>query len=78
MYIKLIKLKPPGQVYVSIIGTCACNYAAMPLFMEVAVDMAFPAPDVLVAGVMTASDCFFSTLFLTIYSIPNAGKNQPV
>lgn len=64
----------PGQVYTSIIGGCACNYAAMPLFFEVAVDMAFPVPDVLVTGVMTASDCIVSTLFLTVYSFPNVGK----
>lgn len=61
------------QVYTSVIGGCACNYAAMPLFYEVASDMAFPVPDVLVTGVMTASDCIMSTLFLTVYSFPNVG-----
>ncbi|MPC14812.1 Disrupted in renal carcinoma protein 2 [Portunus trituberculatus] len=61
------------QVYVSTVGICACNYAAMPLFFEVAVDIAFPISDILVMGVMTAADCLVSTLFLTAYSIPNAG-----
>ncbi|XP_063846671.1 solute carrier family 49 member 4 homolog isoform X2 [Scylla paramamosain] len=61
------------QVYVSVIGICACNYAAMPLFFEVAVDIAFPISDILVMGVMTAADCLASTIFLTAYSIPNAG-----
>lgn len=61
-------------MYTSVIGACACNYAAMPLFFEVASDMAFPVPDVLVTGVMTATECIISTLFLSVYSYPNIGK----
>lgn len=72
------KSLPPGQIYVSTVGAIACNYGAIPLFYEVAVDMAFPVPETLVAGVMTATDCFVSTLFLIILSIPNTGKNQIV
>lgn len=61
------------QVYVSVIGIVTCNYGAMPLFFEVAVDMALPVPEIPVAGVMTAADCLASTIFLTMYSIPNIG-----
>lgn len=73
---KKMQLSPPGQVYASIIGICACNYAAMPLFFEVAVDIAFPVSDIPVTGMMTAADCLASTVFLTIYSIPNVGKTK--
>ncbi|KAG0712741.1 Disrupted in renal carcinoma protein 2 [Chionoecetes opilio] len=65
------------QVYTSVIGICACNYAALPLFFEVAVDIAFPVSDILVTGVMTAADCLASTLFLTLYSIPNIETKRP-
>ena len=63
-----------GQVYVSISSGMALNYASLTLFFELAVEEAYPAPEVVIGGIITASDNFFSFVFLLIYLIPGIGK----
>ncbi|KAK3881093.1 hypothetical protein Pcinc_014444 [Petrolisthes cinctipes] len=61
------------QVYVSVVGIIACSYSAVPLFSEAAFDLAYPAPEFLVSGVMIGTDIFVMFLFLLIFNIPNVG-----
>nr|XP_053652617.1 LOW QUALITY PROTEIN: uncharacterized protein LOC128702397 [Cherax quadricarinatus] len=63
------------QVYVSVVGGTAFNYATYPLLYEVGVDLAYPAPEILVSGALTAA------LEPNVYTLPSgllppdAGKN---
>ncbi|XP_045583403.2 solute carrier family 49 member 4 homolog [Procambarus clarkii] len=61
------------QVYVSVVGGVAFNYATIPLFYEMGIDLAYPAPEILVSGAITAADNLTTTLFLSIFFIPNVG-----
>lgn len=56
------------------IGGAAFNFAAIPLFFEVAVDLAFPVPEIMVSGIITAADNIVSILFLLVFFIPDVGK----
>nr|XP_053652616.1 solute carrier family 49 member 4 homolog [Cherax quadricarinatus] len=62
-----------GQVYVSVVGGTAFNYATYPLLYEVGVDLAYPAPEILVSGALTAAENLMSTLFLLVFFLPDAG-----
>ena len=55
-----------------IIGACA-NYAASPLFMELAVEMAFPVDETVVGGFMSCTYNLIGALFLFAFFIPNIG-----
>ncbi|XP_069958271.1 solute carrier family 49 member 4 homolog [Cherax quadricarinatus] len=61
------------QVYVSVVGGTAFNYATYPLLYEVGVDLAYPAPEILVSGALTAAENLMSTLFLLVFFLPDAG-----
>lgn len=58
----------------SVIIGITCNYSTIPLFFEVAVDLTYPVPDILVSGVITAADNIATSLFLLIFLIPNVGE----
>jgi len=55
-----------------IIGACA-NYAASPLFMELAVEMAFPVDETVVGGFMSCTYNLIGALFLFAFFIPDIG-----
>lgn len=55
-----------------IIGSCA-NYAASPLFLELAVEMAFPVDETIVGGFMSCAYNLVGALFLFAFFIPNIG-----
>ncbi|KZS19268.1 Disrupted in renal carcinoma protein 2 [Daphnia magna] len=55
-----------------IIGSCA-NYATTPLFMELAVEMAFPVDETVVGGFMSCTYNLVGALFLFAFFIPNIG-----
>ncbi|XP_071539388.1 solute carrier family 49 member 4 homolog isoform X2 [Panulirus ornatus] len=61
------------QVYVSVIGGTAFNFATIPLLFEVAIDLAYPVPEILVSGVITAADNIASVSFLLVFFIPDVG-----
>ncbi|XP_063586188.1 solute carrier family 49 member 4 homolog isoform X3 [Penaeus indicus] len=61
------------QVYFSVIGSLALNFATAPLFMELAVEASYPCPEVVVGGMLTGADNFVGLLFLLIFFIPNIG-----
>ncbi|XP_037784462.1 solute carrier family 49 member 4 homolog [Penaeus monodon] len=61
------------QVYFSVVGGLALNFATAPLFMELAVEASFPCPEVVVGGMLTGADNFVGLLFLLLFFIPNIG-----
>ncbi|KAK7073107.1 Solute carrier 49 member 4 [Halocaridina rubra] len=61
------------QVYFSIVGGLSCNYATSPLFFELAVESAYPAPEILVGGLLTGMNNLIGLSFLFIFLIPNMG-----
>ncbi|XP_045597646.1 solute carrier family 49 member 4 homolog [Procambarus clarkii] len=61
------------QVYVSIIGGIACNYATIPLFLEVGQDLAYPVPELLLSGLMIGMDNIVTVCVLLAFFIPNVG-----
>lgn len=65
-----------GQIYVTVVGSLACNYATIPLFFEVGEDLAYPVPEILVSSVITAADNICTTIYLFICSIPNIGEER--
>ncbi|KAG7174835.1 Solute carrier family 49 member 4-like 3 [Homarus americanus] len=62
-----------GHVYASVVGGTAFNYATIPLFYEMGVDLAYPAPEILVSGAITAADNLISIFFFLVFFIPNVG-----
>lgn len=63
------------QVYVSVMGALTFNYTTIPLFYELAVEMAYPVPEILVSGILTAADNLASTLFYFVFLVPGIGYN---
>ena len=63
-----------GQVYMSISVGMALHYSTIPLFYELAAEMAYPVHEVLVGGFVTASDCLFTSVFLLIFMIKDIGS----
>ncbi|XP_037774618.1 solute carrier family 49 member 4 homolog [Penaeus monodon] len=61
------------QVYVSVSVGMASGMASIPLYYELGVDLSYPVPEILVSGLITASDNISSSLFLLIFLIPNVG-----
>lgn len=64
-----------GQVFVSVSLGLSLNYATIPLFYELSVEILYPAHEVLVGGVVTAFDSITTSAFLLIYSLRTIGKN---
>lgn len=52
----------------------ASGMASIPLYYELGVDLSYPVPEILVSGLITASDNISSSLFLLIFLIPNVGE----
>ncbi|XP_042868371.1 solute carrier family 49 member 4-like [Penaeus japonicus] len=61
------------QVYASVIGGMAVNFGATPLFVELAVELAYPCPEGVVTGYMVAVLNFTGAVFLFFFFIPNIG-----
>jgi hypothetical protein len=55
-----------------IFGSCA-NYAASPLFLELAAEMAFPVDEAIIGAVMSCAYNLVGALFLFAFFIPNIG-----
>ncbi|XP_037783688.1 solute carrier family 49 member 4-like [Penaeus monodon] len=69
---------PAGQVYASVIGGMAVNFGATPLFVELAVELAYPCPEGVVTGFMVAVLNFTGAVFLFLFFIPNIGYSWVV
>lgn len=63
-----------GQVYCSVMGAFSFNFATAPLFMELAVECAYPCSEVTVGGLITGTNNLVGLLFLFIFFIPTNGK----
>ncbi|XP_042239360.1 solute carrier family 49 member 4 homolog [Homarus americanus] len=61
------------QICVSVVGGFTFSFAAVPLFFELAVENAYPCSEVIVGGLITASNNLVGLLFLLIFFIPNIG-----
>ncbi|KAK8732035.1 hypothetical protein OTU49_007149, partial [Cherax quadricarinatus] len=61
------------QIYISLVGGLSFNFASVPLFFELAVESAYPCSEVIVGGLLTATNNFIGLLFLFIFFIPNIG-----
>ncbi|XP_063612936.1 solute carrier family 49 member 4-like, partial [Penaeus indicus] len=66
------------QVYASVIGGMAVNFGATPLFVELAVELAYPCPEGVVTGFMVAVLNFTGAVFLFLFFIPNIGYSWVV
>ena len=65
-------------MYVAIItGSCA-NYAATPLFYELAAEVAFPVDEVIVGGFMSCIYNLVGAVFLFAFFIPNIGESPVI
>ncbi|XP_068207131.1 solute carrier family 49 member 4 homolog [Palaemon carinicauda] len=67
--------KSTWQVYVSVVGGLTLNYTTIPLFYELAAEIAYPVPEILVSAILTAADNLISTLFLSVFLVPGIGYN---
>ncbi len=58
-----------------IVGSCA-NYAASPLFYELAAEVAFPVDETIVGGFMSCIYNLVGAIFLFAFFIPNIGATS--
>ncbi|XP_064093679.1 solute carrier family 49 member 4 homolog isoform X2 [Macrobrachium nipponense] len=61
------------QIYFTSIAAFSLNFATCPLFFELAVESAYPCPEILVGGLLTGMNNFVGLLFLFLFFIPNIG-----
>lgn len=61
------------QVYFTSIAAFSLNFATSPLFFELAVESAYPCPEILVGGLLTGMNNFVGLVFLFLFFIPNIG-----
>ena len=61
-------------MYFCVIGGISFNFATAPLFFELAVELAYPSPEGVIAGFATCLLNFIGIIFLCIFLIPNIGK----
>lgn len=61
------------QVYFTVVGGLSFNFATAPLFFELAVETAYPCPEVVVGGLVTATNNLLGLFFLLLFFIPNIG-----
>eukprot|EP00095_Tigriopus_kingsejongensis_P002575 maker-scaffold274_size229011-snap-gene-1.27 protein:Tk02575 transcript:maker-scaffold274_size229011-snap-gene-1.27-mRNA-1 annotation:"hypothetical protein DAPPUDRAFT_102163" len=59
------------QLYVATIGGISCNFATSPLYFELAVDLAYPVSEGLVATFLTTFNNLVGIVFLGVFFIPN-------
>ncbi|XP_069169382.1 solute carrier family 49 member 4 homolog isoform X2 [Procambarus clarkii] len=62
-----------GQIFCSVVIGLASNFANAPLFFELAVERAYPCPEVIVAGLLTGLMNFIGLIFLFVFLIPDIG-----
>nr|XP_027214480.1 disrupted in renal carcinoma protein 2 homolog isoform X1 [Penaeus vannamei]XP_027214481.1 disrupted in renal carcinoma protein 2 homolog isoform X1 [Penaeus vannamei]XP_027214482.1 disrupted in renal carcinoma protein 2 homolog isoform X1 [Penaeus vannamei] len=61
------------QVYFTVVGGLSFNFATAPLFFELAVETAYPCPEVVVGGLVTATNNLLGLFFLMMFFIPDIG-----
>ncbi|XP_068213054.1 solute carrier family 49 member 4 homolog isoform X2 [Palaemon carinicauda] len=61
------------QVYLTSIAAFSLNFSTCPLFFELAVESAYPCPEILVGGLLTGMNNFVGLTFLFLFFIPNIG-----
>ncbi|XP_076029574.1 solute carrier family 49 member 4 homolog [Oratosquilla oratoria] len=59
------------QVFISVVGGLSLQYASVPLFFELAVEIAYPTPEGVTGAFITGLFNLVSTIFLTLYLIPD-------
>ncbi|XP_045129384.1 solute carrier family 49 member 4-like isoform X2 [Portunus trituberculatus] len=60
------------QVYVTAVGSLSFSLSTLPLFMEMAIDLVYPSPELLVTAVMIAADNVTGMVFLFLFHIPDS------
>ncbi|BFZ06376.1 hypothetical protein BsWGS_09415 [Bradybaena similaris] len=72
----LIKVVPPSIIglYVTIIAANTTINIAVPLFFELACELAYPTSEGSANGVLTLFSNFWSLVFLFVFSIPDVGS----
>lgn len=63
-----------GQIYCSVITGITFITGGGPLFFEMAVEVCYPSPEVVVAGLLTGTMNFLGIIFLFVFFAPNIGK----
>ncbi|CAL4119870.1 unnamed protein product, partial [Meganyctiphanes norvegica] len=63
------------QVYVTVVGSNALNFATAPLFFELAVESAYPCSEIMVGGFVTTANNITGLLFLLLFFINWSGYN---
>ncbi|XP_069169376.1 solute carrier family 49 member 4 homolog isoform X2 [Procambarus clarkii] len=61
------------QIYVSVVGGFSFNFATAPLYFELAVESAYPCSEVIIGGLLTATNNLTGVIFLLLFFIPNIG-----
>ncbi|XP_076068004.1 solute carrier family 49 member 4 homolog isoform X2 [Oratosquilla oratoria] len=61
------------EIYTSVTIGMTSSFASVPLFFELAVEIVYPCPEVLVGGFMSATCHLVGVFFLLIFFIPNIG-----
>lgn len=61
------------QIFCSVVIGLGFNFANAPLFIEFAVESAYPCPEVYVGGLLTGTMNFIGLIFLFIFLIPDLG-----
>lgn len=72
MCLGLVETSTPMLYGSVIVGSCA-NYAASPLFYELAAEVAFPVDETIVGGFMSCIYNLVGAIFLFAFFIPNIG-----
>lgn len=62
-----------GQIYCSVLGGNIFSIATTPLFFELASELGYPSPEVIVGGLLTGTMNFVGLLFLFIFMVPDIG-----
>ncbi|KAK7075865.1 hypothetical protein SK128_011930 [Halocaridina rubra] len=62
------------QIYPSVIGIFSFGFATSPLFVELAVEIAFPCPEQVVTAFLLVSVNMFSSMSLFAFMIVNSGE----
>ncbi|KAG0729605.1 Disrupted in renal carcinoma protein 2 [Chionoecetes opilio] len=62
------------QIYAAVIGGLAFTNTTPPLFFELAVETAYPASEVVVGGVITATNNLIGLCFLFLFLVPFSSK----
>ncbi|XP_076067858.1 solute carrier family 49 member 4-like [Oratosquilla oratoria] len=61
------------QVYASVALGMGFAYGCVPLFIELAVELAYPCPEIVVGGFLSAANNLVGIIFYFLFFIPNIG-----